>query len=205
MGNFSQGGNKGGFKSGGRNGEREGGRSGGFQKRSFGGFDRGNKEQMMHQAVCSECNKTCEVPFRPTSGKPVYCKDCFGNKGGRSEGGRNENSYPKREYDRVPAKVHYENKGGENDGVKRQLTDVSMKLDRLIKAIETLTGVSTKPASVEVSKKEEKKTVDVVELKKVLDKATEKEGVKGKAPAKKEAKTVVKKAVKKAVTTKKKK
>ena len=204
MGNFSQGGNKGGFKSGGRNGEREN-RSGGFQKRSFGGSDRGNKEQMMHQAVCSECNKTCEVPFRPTSGKPVYCKDCFGNKGNRSEGVRNDSGYPKREYDRVPAKVHYENRGSEgNDGVKKQLTEVSMKLDRLIKAIEALTGVSTKPAPVEAPKKEEKKSVDVVALKKVLDKATEKEAVKAKV-ATKEVKVAVKKVVKKAAAPKKKK
>lgn len=204
MGNFSQGGNKGGFKSGGRNGEREN-RSGGFQKRSFGGSDRGNKEQMMHQAVCSECNKTCEVPFRPTSGKPVYCKDCFGSKGNRSEGGRNEGGYPKREYDRVPARVHYENRGSEgNDGVKKQLAEVSMKLDRLIKAIETLSGVSAKPASVEVSKKEEKKSVDVVELKKVLDKATGKESAKAKS-AVKEVKVAAKKVVEKVAAPKKKK
>lgn len=193
MGNFNRE-DKGGFRSGGRNGEREGGRSGGgFQKRSF-GSDRGNKEQMMHQAVCSECNKTCEVPFRPTSGKPVYCKDCFGNKGNRNEGGRNESGYPKREYDRVPAKVHYENKGSD-DGVKRQLTEVNMKLDRLIKAIETLTGTGTKFVPAEAPKKEEKKSVDVVGLKKILDKATEKEEVKSK-PAGKKTKIVTKKAVK---------
>ncbi len=28
-------------------------------------------------AVCSNCGKRCQVPFRPDSGKPVYCKDCF--------------------------------------------------------------------------------------------------------------------------------
>lgn len=30
-----------------------------------------------HKAVCSECGKECEVPFKPTEGKPVYCRDCF--------------------------------------------------------------------------------------------------------------------------------
>ncbi|MEK6855268.1 MAG: CxxC-x17-CxxC domain-containing protein [Nanoarchaeota archaeon] len=34
----------------------------------------------MHKAVCSECQKECEVPFKPTEGKPVYCRDCFRNK-----------------------------------------------------------------------------------------------------------------------------
>lgn len=29
-------------------------------------------------AVCSNCGKACQVPFRPDGVKPVYCKDCFG-------------------------------------------------------------------------------------------------------------------------------
>jgi CxxC-x17-CxxC domain-containing protein len=31
----------------------------------------------MHKATCSKCNKECEVPFKPTEGKPVYCKECY--------------------------------------------------------------------------------------------------------------------------------
>jgi CxxC-x17-CxxC domain-containing protein len=31
----------------------------------------------MFEATCSNCGKTAMVPFRPTSGKPVYCDDCF--------------------------------------------------------------------------------------------------------------------------------
>jgi len=31
----------------------------------------------MHKAICSKCKKECEVPFKPTEGKPVYCKECF--------------------------------------------------------------------------------------------------------------------------------
>ena len=31
----------------------------------------------MHKATCSDCGAECEVPFEPTEGKPVYCKDCF--------------------------------------------------------------------------------------------------------------------------------
>lgn len=30
-----------------------------------------------HEAVCSSCGVTTQVPFRPTAGKPVYCRDCF--------------------------------------------------------------------------------------------------------------------------------
>jgi len=33
--------------------------------------------QEKHKAVCSECGQECEVPFKPTEGKPVYCRDCY--------------------------------------------------------------------------------------------------------------------------------
>ncbi len=55
---------------------------GGGGGRSFGGsrdrFNRGPRE--MHKAVCAECKQECEVPFKPTEGKPVLCRDCFRNK-----------------------------------------------------------------------------------------------------------------------------
>ena len=31
----------------------------------------------MFAATCSSCGNEAQVPFRPTSGKPVYCTDCF--------------------------------------------------------------------------------------------------------------------------------
>ena len=41
-----------------------------------GGYaSRGPRE--MFSATCSNCGKEAQVPFRPTSGKPVYCSDCF--------------------------------------------------------------------------------------------------------------------------------
>jgi len=44
-------------------------------------FNSGPRE--MHKAVCSECKKECEVPFKPTEGKPVYCKECYAKKSPR--------------------------------------------------------------------------------------------------------------------------
>ena len=37
--------------------------------------DRFNRE--MHKAICSDCKKECEVPFKPSEGRPIYCKDCY--------------------------------------------------------------------------------------------------------------------------------
>jgi len=47
-----------------------------------GGFDRRPRE--MHKATCADCNKECEVPFKPSGDRPVYCKDCFSKRKGGS-------------------------------------------------------------------------------------------------------------------------
>ena len=57
---------------------------------SYGGGSRmsgttGRRE--MFPAVCSRCGKDTQVPFQPTSGKPVYCSECFQQRGGGSRGG----------------------------------------------------------------------------------------------------------------------
>ena len=31
----------------------------------------------MFSATCASCGREARVPFNPTSGKPVYCSDCF--------------------------------------------------------------------------------------------------------------------------------
>jgi len=47
------------------------------------------EDREMFKATCSDCGKACEVPFKPTEGKPVRCQDCFRkNKPQRSFGGR---------------------------------------------------------------------------------------------------------------------
>jgi CxxC-x17-CxxC domain-containing protein len=55
-----------------------GGYTGGGYRGGYGGdggYTRGPRE--MFAATCSSCGKPAQVPFRPTSGKPVYCSDCF--------------------------------------------------------------------------------------------------------------------------------
>ena len=39
--------------------------------------DNNQRERILHKAVCADCKKECEVPFRPSQDRPVYCKDCF--------------------------------------------------------------------------------------------------------------------------------
>lgn len=203
MGNFNdRGGNRGGGFRGG---------NGGGGRPSFGGNrggDRGGDRGpvTMHKAVCDECQKSCEVPFRPSSDKPIYCNDCFSSKRGNEAPRRefNNDRGPKREYNDklsfskpVSAPV--------NDDIKKQLSEMNSKLDRLANAIEKMSASkvsapvvsSSKPvvkaAPVATKKVEVKKTVAVkAPVAKVIAKK-----VIAKAPAKKvEVKKVVKKGKK---------
>lgn len=85
MKNFNRGGD--------RFGDRKGG--GGFKRRDSGGRgfsrrDDGGGRPTMHKAICDECGQSCEVPFKPSGDKPIYCSNCFKGKensgGGRSSG-----------------------------------------------------------------------------------------------------------------------
>lgn len=75
------------------------GRGGDFRPRfNDRGSSRGPVE--LHKAICDNCGKECEVPFRPTSGKPIFCNNCFENQRGGSDSRRFEGRNYERSEDR---------------------------------------------------------------------------------------------------------
>ena len=139
---------KGGFRHGG--GGASAGRRPGFGDRKFGnkfGGGRGRDNRSggrmeLFPAVCFECKKNCEVPFRPTGDKPVYCLDCFNKQpqvpGRNSDmGNRPRGDFqrdvrpPQREYQHQPEPVRAQNNEG-MDVIKRQLGSVELKVNRIL-------------------------------------------------------------------------
>lgn len=41
------------------------------------GHEPRRKERTLYEAICADCRKVCEVPFKPSEGRAVYCKECF--------------------------------------------------------------------------------------------------------------------------------
>ncbi|MEK7649862.1 MAG: CxxC-x17-CxxC domain-containing protein [Patescibacteria group bacterium] len=67
-------------------------RGGGDRFGKRGGFGGRSERPQMHDAICGKCGKQCQVPFRPTGERPVYCSDCFDKErdgGSERDGGRN--------------------------------------------------------------------------------------------------------------------
>ena len=121
--------------------DRYGGRSGGgFRGRSSGGFsrDRDRRPAEMHDAVCDKCKKPCQVPFRPTAGKPVLCSDCFKESGGSSRGRES------------------------SSGISpEQFSQLSTKLDRILKILGSAeSDIVEIKAEVKEAKKEDKAEIE---------------------------------------------
>ena len=47
------------------------------QRFGKGGRDNNFRERSFTKAICADCKTECEVPFKPTGDRPVYCRECF--------------------------------------------------------------------------------------------------------------------------------
>ena len=136
------------FSSGGKFGKKNSNRSeGGDSKRpSRGGFSRSEGrdsgrpafDKQVHKAVCDKCGATCEVPFKPTGSKPIYCRDCFRTMGD-SESPR-PRQFGNREYPGSRRPDHFEKSeypgSAKPDQFKRELEQINLKLDKILRALE---------------------------------------------------------------------
>ena len=49
-------------------------------------YNGGDFAKKLHDTTCSDCGDKCQVPFKPNSGKPIFCSDCFEGKEKSSAG-----------------------------------------------------------------------------------------------------------------------
>ncbi|OGM16569.1 hypothetical protein A2V55_00005, partial [Candidatus Woesebacteria bacterium RBG_19FT_COMBO_37_29] len=92
-----------------------------FGRRDFGGRGR---DREMFKTICSNCGKECEVPFKPTGSKPVYCSDCFEKMGGGSDSRRFD--------DRSPRRSNFENRDSVQPQSNFQFDAINAKLDKIL-------------------------------------------------------------------------
>lgn len=179
MGEFKRSGGFGGNKNRGGFGGGSGGRpSFGNNRPAFGNRDdRGRSE--MFTATCDSCHKQCEVPFRPTGSKPVYCNNCFSAKKEERDGGysskENPKQYPDRKHDLSfdgPPKPKAEDK--RIDELKIQLNALNAKVDTLLRLMQTNTTpvVRTEVLTTPVHVTSTKTTVPTNKPKPVVKKVT---------------------------------
>lgn len=98
-----------------------------------GGYNRGGRDdRQMFKTVCDNCGEKCEVPFRPSGDKPVYCSSCFeklGDRGNRKPEGRSG----------------YRDRKPQEDRYKDQFEAINTKLDKILDLLQPES--TTEPAS----------------------------------------------------------
>jgi len=69
-------------------------------KKSFGQDNRNFGAKF--KAICSECGVSCDLPFKPTGSRPVYCSNCFSKQQEFERPNRfdNDRSFDKPRHDR---------------------------------------------------------------------------------------------------------
>lgn len=142
-----------------RNDRSHGGRK--FVRRGFGR----DSARQMFKATCSRCGNECEVPFKPTGDKPVFCSQCFEDYGGSDSRRSQGKSFGRSKFDRkrmyeavcdncgnkctVPFQPHAgkpvycsqcfedkKDKGGRNtEQYKEQFEALNTKLDKILKML----------------------------------------------------------------------
>jgi len=133
------------------------------RNRSFNRRDSGRVE--MHDAICDKCGDECQVPFRPSSNKPIFCSRCFAEQNGENYGrsdnrasrrfDRNDYRSERRRDDRFPSfrdrdgssgndrgrnRDQSSNQNSQNNQMNEQLNRLSSKLDEVIRRLDTLTS-----------------------------------------------------------------
>ncbi len=147
-------------------------RSRGRNQRSGGRSDRYSdrrSDRQSFKATCDDCGSRCEVPFRPSGDKPIFCDKCFGGKRGSGSG-----------------------RGG-SDQFEKQFEILNTKLDKILKMITPTVTVDLKKETEEPKKAKKETKKKATTKKKVVTKkkapakkkSTTKKPAKKKAPAKK--------------------
>ena len=161
--------------------------------------DRGSGRTQMHQAVCSNCGKTCEVPFRPNGSKPVYCSDCFqNNRGSDSRNFDSRNSGENFRRPRFENNREYGNKDKEHDNYSKQFAQLNAKLDTILTMLKPSVSDAPqdqKPAAPAVEETKAAEEVVVATVTEVAAQPQEEE--QAATPAKKKKVTKKKTAAKK--------
>ena len=117
-------------------GGRGGGKTGGFRDKDSGSFERRRPEvhegsferrrPEMHEVTCDKCGKQCEVPFKPSRDKPVFCSDCFRKEGGSGSGSRS--NFDSRN----------KNADSQSGMSSEQFKQINAKLDKIIEFLDNI-------------------------------------------------------------------
>ena len=107
-----------------------------FGRRDSGRFGKRDSNRSsrpeMHEVTCDKCGKSCEVPFRPTEGKPVYCRVCFEKEENPRQESRSGYGSSRREF---RPKHGSSEPRQESDKLAAEFQQINAKLDKILEML----------------------------------------------------------------------
>jgi|GEM_PF-802174 len=97
----------------------------------------------LHEVTCDKCGVKCDIPFKPTTDKPVYCRSCFRKNEGLEPKG-NFDRFESRGKDRFESKSRFQEEFQSDRNVQspkpsslssEDLDKINRKLDKIMKAL----------------------------------------------------------------------
>lgn len=129
-----------------------------FSRGSFGGRD--SRRPVLFSAVCDECGKDCQVPFKPSGDKPIYCSECFEKKGGRDSNRSGQRDFRGRNFG---DRNHGRPQNNISDRSVTLITDkidtLNSKLDKILSLLSATGEKKPKPAEGKTAKSQKPKTI----------------------------------------------
>jgi CxxC-x17-CxxC domain-containing protein len=126
------------------------------------------EERRMYSATCASCGNSCQVPFQPSDGRPVFCTNCF------EKNGDQDTRRPERKDNERPS---FENKTPAQPNYKVELDALNAKVDKILEIL------SSAMAEAEEEETEEEPVEEVQVAEAVEEKPKEKKAPKKKAKA----------------------
>jgi CxxC-x17-CxxC domain-containing protein len=119
----------------------------------------------IHSAICADCGQPCEVPFKPSGDKPVYCYNCFGKKSAFDSGrlAKRNSARPSFQYNEQDRLASFIN------NQQQQLVILNTKLDNILRL---LTAKPASDQSLERAAKDKEEHPVIKEVKKDVKKET---------------------------------
>lgn len=128
-------------------------------------------DKKMFKVICDKCRRECEVPFKPTGDKPVFCSDCF-SKSEKKSGGSNFSNH---------FESNFKGNDSNHDQVAEQLETLNNKLDNILRILSAKSSfektVETGTLTVSAPKIIDKKVITLkpASSKKIIKKVVKKE------------------------------
>lgn len=86
----------------------------------------------LFEVTCDKCGRKCDVPFKPTGNKPVYCRTCFRQNESGESGDNFESKGKFRDRSREKFSDDFESKSNISS---KDVEIINRKLDKIMKAL----------------------------------------------------------------------